>query len=125
MTTDAEGAAVLAGPQAAGAAVGAGLAGPAQRADGPPRTAKERLLAVLAQRSLTALEALQECKLMTLAQRVSEFRRAGVLLHQDVLETDGGKHVARYWLAEPLEAALAKWRVRSAVAREVGCAGCD
>lgn len=66
-------------------------------------TQKDRVLQVLRERGavgLTALEALSECGTMRLAAYVKFLRDEGHDIQTEIIEVPGGKHVAKYTLAD-------------------------
>ena len=61
-------------------------------------TMKSTLLAELGRRWLTPRDALLSCGCMSLAQRISEWRRAGYEFHQRVVHVNDRTRVAAYRL---------------------------
>lgn len=57
---------------------------------------KRDLLALLARKWVSPLEALRDCGCFSLAQRVSEWRRDGVTIIDKWIETPAGKRVKAY-----------------------------
>ncbi len=57
-----------------------------------------RLLKLLKRQWITPLECLEQCGLMTLSQRVSEFRRDGLTIIDKWVETSSGSRVKAYRL---------------------------
>lgn len=88
----------------------------------PARPTKARLLLVQLSRGwMTALDALQAVGLMTLPQRVHDFREAGILIDDQWHRPDGRGPTAvkQYRLAMPLDDALRLWDERSTTAVDV------
>ena len=63
-------------------------------------TKKTALLSLLGRKWVTPLIALQEVGVLSLAQRVSEWRRAGYKFDQREVHTPSGSRVAAYRLAK-------------------------
>lgn len=61
-------------------------------------TMATRLLHLLGHQWLTPLDALQTCGCMSLAQRVSEFRREGIDIEDRWVDLPSGKRVKAYRL---------------------------
>lgn len=59
-------------------------------------TKKAQLLKLLKRQYVTPLECLQQCGLMTLSQRVSEWRRAGYVIGDRWVITGTGSKVKAY-----------------------------
>jgi hypothetical protein len=59
-------------------------------------TMESRLLKLLRRKWVTPLSALKEVQCLSLAQRVSQWRRAGVEIADKWVELDGGKRVKAY-----------------------------
>lgn len=64
----------------------------------PSNTKKRELLALLSRRWVTPIIALQAVGIMSLSQRVSEWRRAGLEFDQRTVVTESGARVASYRL---------------------------
>jgi hypothetical protein len=64
----------------------------------PSSTKKRDLLALLGRRWVTPIVALQSVGIMSLSQRVSEWRRQGLEFDQRTVLTDSGARVAAYRL---------------------------
>ena len=64
-----------------------------------PLTMEQRLLKLLQRKWVSPLDALQAVGCLSIAQRVSEWRRAGVAIADKWVELDGGKRVKAYRLA--------------------------
>jgi hypothetical protein len=63
------------------------------------KTMHDRLLQILRKRYITPLDALREAGCLSLSQRCSEFRRAGLRIEDKWVELRGGKRVKAYRLA--------------------------
>lgn len=63
-------------------------------------TKKTALLSLLGRQWVTPLDALQKVGVLSLAQRVSEWRRKGYEFHQREVHTSSGSRVAAYRLAK-------------------------
>lgn len=61
----------------------------------------EKILAMLWDGPITALDALEHAGCMRLAARIADLRRAGHLITTDHVTTNTGKHIARYTLEKP------------------------
>jgi len=61
-------------------------------------TMATRLLQLLGHQWLTPIDALQSCGCMSLAQRVSEFRREGINIEDRWVDLPSGKRVKAYRL---------------------------
>jgi hypothetical protein len=59
-------------------------------------TMEQRLLRLLKRRFVTPLDALREVGCLSLAQRVSEWRKAGIAITDKWVELAGGKRVKAY-----------------------------
>lgn len=59
-------------------------------------TKKARLLKLLQRRWMTPLDALNAVGIISLSQRVSEWRRQGYVFAQREVRTEGGSRVAAY-----------------------------
>ena len=57
---------------------------------------KRDLLALLSRKWVSPLEALRECGCLSLAQRVSEWKRDGVSIIDKWIDTPSGKRVKAY-----------------------------
>jgi hypothetical protein len=57
-------------------------------------TKKADLFRLLSRQWVTPLDALQKCHIMTLAQRVSEFRAAGHVIHDKWVQSNGARFKA-------------------------------
>jgi hypothetical protein len=63
-----------------------------------------RLLKLLKRRYVTPLDALREVQCLSLAQRVSQWRAAGISIDDKWVNLAGGKRVKAYKLASPIKA---------------------
>ncbi len=62
------------------------------------QTMESRLLALLKRKWVSPLDALREVQCFSLAQRVSNWRAAGISIADKWIELDGGKRVKSYHL---------------------------
>lgn len=60
------------------------------------QTMEQRLLRLLRRKWVSPLDALREVQCMSLAQRVSQWRAAGIRIADKWVELDGGKRVKSY-----------------------------
>lgn len=60
---------------------------------------KDRLMKLMKRRYVTPLDALKHAGCMSLAQRVSQWRAAGVKVEDKWVHLDGGKRVKSYRIA--------------------------
>lgn len=65
---------------------------------GPVMTKKRELLALLSRRWVTPVIALQWVGILSLSQRISEWRREGLEFDQRTVQTPSGARVAAYRL---------------------------
>ncbi len=49
-------------------------------------------------RSLTFLESVQKLGVLALSQRIGELKKMGWDIKSELIKTDTGKHIARYWI---------------------------
>jgi hypothetical protein len=61
-----------------------------------PETMEAQLLRLLKRKWVSPLDALREAGCMSLAQRVSEWRAAGIDIRDKWIELNGGKRVKAY-----------------------------
>lgn len=62
-----------------------------------PETMESRLLKLLRRKWISPLEALQEANCLSLAQRVSEWRREGIAIADKWVDLPSGKRVKAYF----------------------------
>ena len=61
-----------------------------------PVTMEDRLMKLLRRKWVSPLDALREVQCLSLAQRVSEWRAAGIAIKDRWVDLDGGKRVKAY-----------------------------
>lgn len=73
------------------------------------QTKSSRLMSLLARRWLTPLDALRLCGVLSLAQRVSEWRADGISIVDKWVTTPSGARVKAYRLPKPADGPFA-WK---------------